>query len=61
MNPHVRSLCVTLCTLQAAARQKLRFYRLSKAAQAALEWQAPAQRGLIFLGVARRKIVARSK
>jgi len=56
MSPRVRSLRVTLCPLLAAARQRRCFRRLSKAAAAALEPQALAPKGLIFLGVARRKM-----
>ena len=39
------------CTLQAAARQRLRFYRLPKPAQAGLEPQAPAPRGRCACGL----------
>ena len=61
MSPHARSLRVSFCTLQGAARQRLRLCRLSEAAQAASEPLAPAPRGLIFLGAARRKIATPSK
>ena len=50
------SLRVLRCTLQAAARLRLRFCRLSKPAQAGLEPQAPAPRGLNLLGAARRGV-----
>ena len=48
-SPHVRSLRVAFCTLQAAARQRLRFCRLSEPAQAGSEPQAPAPRGPLRL------------
>ena len=47
--PHGRALCVAPEALQAAARKTLRLCRLSKAAQAALEPQAPAPRGPLRL------------
>ena len=49
MNIRVRSLCAVLCALQTVARQKLFFCRLFKPAQAGLEPQAPAFRGLLRL------------
>ncbi|UUZ65527.1 endonuclease/exonuclease/phosphatase family protein [Polaromonas sp. P1-6] len=48
------SLRVIREALQAAARETLRLCRLSKPAQAGLELQAPAPRGLCLLGAARR-------
>ncbi|GAB3477566.1 hypothetical protein GCM10011496_34810 [Polaromonas eurypsychrophila] len=51
-SPHGRSLRVAPEALQAAARETLRLCRLSKAAQAALEPQAPAPRGRCACGLA---------
>ena len=55
MTPTLSTSCLREA-LQAATRQKLRLCRLSKPAQAGLEPQAPAPRGLISLGAARREI-----
>ena len=49
MSPHGRSLSVDPEALQAAARETLRLCRLSKAAHAASEPQAPAPRGSLRL------------
>jgi hypothetical protein len=47
-------LTLEFVALQAAARETLRLCRLSNPAQAGLEPQAPAPRGLSGLGAARR-------
>ena len=49
MWPPRSPLRMVRCTLQAAARRRLRFCRLSKPAQAGLEPQAPAPRGPLRL------------
>src|SRR5665647_384598 len=54
LQPPRFSLRVMREALQAAARETLRLCRLSKPAQAGLEPQAPAPRGLSLLGAARR-------